>query len=857
MKEFNYNVGGCLHSDAPSYVHRNVDYELYKDLKTGICCLITAPRQMGKSSLIRSTMQKLQYEDIRCCYIDLMGFGPINITEEEWYFSIAQVIINQVKPSFDLNSFWSENSFYSSSRKFIEIIDIVLLDISNPLVIFIDEIDILIELKFKNDFLGLIRYCHENFNKYNKDKKVTFVLSGMFFNSDLILNPNSSPFNIGKKIKLDNFKLNEITPLAAGLKEKVNDPIRVLEEVLNWTGGQPFLTQALCQLVIEHLFYINLGEEGNTIRHLVQEYVLDNLGNNDCFSMNLTPIRNQILSSGQSTEILLLYQQILEKGEIELLNDNFYQKKLLLSGLLLEDKNKLKIGNRIYEFIFNLEWVKKELKERFNENNYILQELILQPGQKLYGDRYTIIKAQQDRTELGSGGFGITYLARDNQGREVVIKTLNERAQTSPKFAKIQQDFRDEATRLGYCKHPHIVQIENKFDVGQLPCIVLEYIKGETLWNLVDNHGNPVALPEEEALLYIRQIGEALIVVHGKGLLHRDVNPNNIILRADRSEAVLIDFGISKEYIPDLTQQYTVEFTECFAPLEQYDKNGKHGNYTDVYALAATMFYLLTGKYPTPATNRVINDDFIPQKLATLNISDKVKYALIKGLELKITDRPDSVDEWLRLLEGLENKNQKIVRQIRRINFVQMWAFISVGLTVSISLSITTSKIEIPSPIPTIMPTFIPVQTIFQCVQKQKNWAIITKRGNAISSSPIITFNSTEFGAWTLQKRCSTVAQSLTKIVAENERGLDNLYLTTGKVNAYTVVCLLKQNQSSCHLENILFTINQDVKDPKEILEMITNFSRLSNSSNTVIETSNLPQFIPLKALVERSFMSQ
>ncbi len=75
-------------------------------------------------------------------------------------------------------------------------------------------------------------------------------------------------------------------------------------------------------------------------------------------------------------------------------------------------------------------------------------------------------------------------------------------------------------------------------------------------------------------------------------------------------------------------------------------------------------------------------------------------------------------------------------------------------------------------------------------------------------------------------------------------------------MNAYTVVCLLKQNQSSCHIENILFTINQqNVKDPKEILEMITNFSRLSNSSTTVIETGNLPQFIPLKALVERSFM--
>ncbi len=297
------------------------------------------------------------------------------------------------------------------------------------------------------------------------------------------------------------------------------------------------------------------------------------------------------------------------------------------------------------------------------ENDSEPQAIIWQPGQKLYGDRYTIIKAQQDRTELGSGGFGITYLARDNQGREVVIKTLNKRAQTSPKFAKIQQDFRDEATRLGYCKHPHIVQIENKFDVGQLPCIVLEYIKGETLWHRVDNQG---ALSEAEALLYIRQIGEALIVVHAKGLLHRDINPSNIILRADLSEAVLIDFGISKEYIPDLTQQYTVEYTPCFAPLEQYDQNDKHGNYTDVYALAATMFYLVTGKPPTPATNRVIKDDFIPHKLDNTNISNNVKNAILNGMILAPKNRSQSVDEWLRLLEGLENKNPKIVRLLLR-----------------------------------------------------------------------------------------------------------------------------------------------------------------------------------------------
>lgn len=464
------------------------------------------------------------------------------------------------------------------------------------------------------------------------------------------------------------------------------------------------------------------------------------------------------------------------------------------------------------------------------------QAIIWQAEQKLYGNRYTIIKAQQDRTELGSGGFGITYLARNDRGREVVIKTLNERAQTSPKFAKIQQDFRDEATRLGYCKHPHIVQIENKFDVGQLPCIVLEYIKGETLWERVANHG---ALSEAEALLYIRQIGEALIVVHSKGLLHRDVNPSNIIVRADHSEAVLIDFGISKEYIPDLTQQYTIEYTPCFAPLEQHDQNGKHGNYTDVYALAATMFYLVTGNRPTPAANRVINDEFIPQNLDNTKISDKVKNAILNGMALDPKKRSQSVDEWLKVLEGSENKNRKVAR-LRTTKAILVFSSI-----IATIIGIVAASIErIPGFIPTLKQTNIEpfstplesIQTTFRCIQQQKSWAILAQRGNAVSTLPLITFNSTQFGSdWTPKERCYTVSQRLTEAVANNGGRFDGLTITTAKVNGYTVVCSLAPNETSCNRQNMLFTLNQkNGEDPNLVLLRITNFVNGRGYNSTV-----------------------
>ena len=263
-------------------------------------------------------------------------------------------------------------------------------------------------------------------------------------------------------------------------------------------------------------------------------------------------------------------------------------------------------------------------------------------GQKLQGGKYTI------EQELGEGGFGITYLARDNNGQTVVIKTLNGNVQRRPDFAKFQQDFLNEALRLAKCSHPHIVRIDEVIQEGQLWCIVMEYIDGEDLATRIENQG---ALPEAEALRYIQQIGEALTVVHNNGLLHRDVKPQNIIMHSGKSEAVLIDFGIAREFTPNLTQTHTQMFADGFAPIEQYDKRSKRGAYTDVYALAATLYSLLTGEVPTFAPIRAIGTPLEPPQQINSSISDRINQAILKGMEIKPEDRPSSIQEWLALLQ--------------------------------------------------------------------------------------------------------------------------------------------------------------------------------------------------------------
>ncbi|WP_392530274.1 protein kinase [Nostoc sp. C117] len=271
--------------------------------------------------------------------------------------------------------------------------------------------------------------------------------------------------------------------------------------------------------------------------------------------------------------------------------------------------------------------------------------MVWNPGKSLFGGRYII------ESQLGEGGIGITYLAINQQNQLRVIKTLKEEILNHPAWIlhrnKLRQDFRDEAVRLAVCHHPHIVKIENVFDEGNLPCMVMEYIEGEDLGQRLKRTG---VLPEAEAVLYIRQIGDALTLIHSKGLLHRDLKPRNIMIRIEKSEAMLIDFGISREFIPNAVQRHTVYRTPGFAPPEQYELEAPRGEYIDIYALAATLYNILTAVVPTSAEDRRHNINLEPPQYFNPSISNRVNQAIMCGMDLESTYRPQSVQEWLNLL---------------------------------------------------------------------------------------------------------------------------------------------------------------------------------------------------------------
>lgn len=256
--------------------------------------------------------------------------------------------------------------------------------------------------------------------------------------------------------------------------------------------------------------------------------------------------------------------------------------------------------------------------------------------------RYVIEKV------LGTGGAGITYRAKDVVNEKTVaIKTLNANIQALPNFAKHQERFIQEAFRLAKCSHAHVIQVDDVCQEQNLWCMVMEYIDGGNLETLVKKQGG---LSEVEAIRYIYQIGNALTYIHKQGILHRDVKPANIMRRSQSNEAVLIDFGLARDFIEDKTQIHTNSRTEGFAPIEQYQRNAKRGAYTDVYALAATLYYILTLQIPFPAQFRQQGINLIPPQNHNPNMGDRTNLAILKGMELLPEHRPQSVAEWIHLL---------------------------------------------------------------------------------------------------------------------------------------------------------------------------------------------------------------
>lgn len=358
---FQYELGGSLGKNAPCYVTRQADKEFYAALKAGEFCYVLNSRQMGKSSLRVQVMQRLQADGFACAVIDITSVGSQGITAAEWYLGIIRRLVRSFRVQIDALTWWNEREGLPPVQRLNEFLEeVLLIELPQKIVIFIDEIDSILKLEFKDDFFALIRACYNQRAESLNHQRLTFALLGVATPSDLIQDKSRTPFNIGKAINLRGFQLQETQPLVQGLLEKAENPQEVFKAILNWTGGQPFLTQKLCKLVTESQSSIAIGQEAAAVEQLVKLHIIENWESQD-EPEHLRTIRDRILKASQHAGRLLgLYQQILQQKSI-LITNNFEQTELQLTGLVIQQFNNLKIANRIYESIFNLVWVEDQL----------------------------------------------------------------------------------------------------------------------------------------------------------------------------------------------------------------------------------------------------------------------------------------------------------------------------------------------------------------------------------------------------------------------------------------------------------------------------------------------------------------
>ena len=385
--EYYYQVGGCLPLDAPTYITRKADFDLMEGLQNGEFCYVLNPRQTGKSSLRVKTMHRLESQGFICAAIDLTAISSQDIKADQWYAGLVYSLANDldILDRFDVVSWWCERELLSPVQRFSQFIEEILLkEISQNIFIFIDEIDSILSLNFPtDDFFSAIRACYNRRADELEYRRLNFTILGVANPGDLIVNKHRTAiFSIGRPIYLQGFQLQECQPLIAGLitrkasekpaeyrpyQSNIVRAEEMMAEVLLWTGGQPFLTQKLCKLLIQKVnadselkMLISQAKFAEAVKYLVFNYIIKNWQTQDEPEHLKTVCDRVLRKSDRANNLLELYQQVLQQKEV-IADYSPEQMELRLSGLVVKREGKLEVANQIYQSVFNFNWVQEQL----------------------------------------------------------------------------------------------------------------------------------------------------------------------------------------------------------------------------------------------------------------------------------------------------------------------------------------------------------------------------------------------------------------------------------------------------------------------------------------------------------------
>lgn len=248
-------------------------------------------------------------------------------------------------------------------------------------------------------------------------------------------------------------------------------------------------------------------------------------------------------------------------------------------------------------------------------------------------DRYEIL------AEIGSGGFATTYKAMDHSlDIPVAIKAFHKHT-----GASMDEAVKEAKIAAGLYELEGIASARDFFWYKETPCIIMDYVDGTSIKDYVREHGR---IRGDKMLILIKPLLQSLIKIHEKGILHRDISADNILLTED-GRLKLIDFGAARLTQNAQGDEYTMIFKRGFAPIEQCSAGGKQGPWTDVYGICATMYYMVTGIVPDDSVSRLIEDKLLPlERIDGVRLTPQAMSCIMKGLAVRPEKRYQSMSEF-------------------------------------------------------------------------------------------------------------------------------------------------------------------------------------------------------------------
>jgi WD40 repeat protein len=357
-----YTVGGTVQANEEGlYILRPADEKLLQFCRTSTFTYILTPRQMGKSSLMIRTVEKLIEEGIQSVIIDLNQIGT-KITADEWYSDIIYLVSEQLALSNNAKQWWESNNQFGITLRLTKFFqEVLMVEISAQIVIFIDEIDSTLSLDFTDDFYAAIRYLFMARSMNRELNRLSFVLIGVATPADLIQDIKRTPFNVGQRVDLTDFSESETMPLAQGLSvQESKDREEVVRWVLKWTGGHPYLTQRLFRELVDQ------------IPDRCSESAVDLVVANTFFGAiskqdnNLQFVQDMLIKrSLEKDEVLQTYRQIRRGYTITDEEQSLIKSHLKLSGIVRSKDKILTVRNCIYAEVFEEKWIQAHLSENF------------------------------------------------------------------------------------------------------------------------------------------------------------------------------------------------------------------------------------------------------------------------------------------------------------------------------------------------------------------------------------------------------------------------------------------------------------------------------------------------------------